>query len=111
MIREDGGAAKFFNFGLYIQHNRDVGDGLNGLLWGMLKMKLQGNTIKFKHNYHIIAEGNFVLSATEGYMGEEKFAYFDLFRIEENKIVEHWDIIAPIDKFLYYQPEEIRLAE
>jgi predicted SnoaL-like aldol condensation-catalyzing enzyme len=37
MIREDGGALKFFNFGLYIQHNRDVGDGVNGLLWGMLK--------------------------------------------------------------------------
>lgn len=106
MIREDGGAAKFFNFGLYIQHNRDVGDGLNGLLWGMLKMKRQGNTIKFKHNYHIIAEGNFVLSATEGYVGGEKATFFDFFRIEENKIVEHWDIIAPIDKFLYYQPDE-----
>ncbi|GLR17241.1 hypothetical protein [Portibacter lacus] len=106
MIREDGGAAKFFNFGLYIQHNRDVGDGLSGLLWGMLKMKMNGETIKFKHNYHIIAEGNFVLSATEGYAGGEKFAFYDLFRLEEEKIVEHWDIIAPLDKFSYYNEAE-----
>lgn len=103
MIREDGGAVKFFNFGLYIQHNRDVGDGLSGLLWSMLKMKLQGKTIKFKHNYHIIAEGDLVLSATEGVVGDEKVAFFDLFRIEENKIVEHWDLIAPIKDYTYYK--------
>lgn len=106
MIREDGGAYKFFNFGIYIQHNRDVGDGLSGLLWGMLKMKMNGETIKFKHNYHIIAEGNFVLSATEGYAGGEKFAFYDLFRLEEEKIVEHWDIIAPLDEFSYYNEVE-----
>lgn len=100
MIREDGGAAKFFNFGLYIQHNRDVGDGVSGLLWGMLKMKRKGEVIKFKNNYHVIADGNFVLSATEGYVADEKVAFYDLFRIEENKIVEHWDIIAPVKTFL-----------
>ncbi|HDZ05984.1 hypothetical protein LCGC14_0121710 [marine sediment metagenome] len=106
MIREDGGASKFFDFGLYIQHNRDVGDGLSGLLWGMLKMGLKGEKIKFKYNYHVVAEGNLVLSATEGYIGDEKYVFYDLFRVEENKIVEHWDIIMPVNKFLYYQPEK-----
>jgi predicted SnoaL-like aldol condensation-catalyzing enzyme len=100
MIREDGGASQFFNFGLYIQHNREVGDGINGLLWGMLKMKFQGKTIKFKNNYHIIAEGNLVLTATEGYVADEKVVFYDLFRVEENKIVEHWDIISPVHHFL-----------
>ncbi|MBK8505488.1 MAG: hypothetical protein IPL46_26805 [Saprospiraceae bacterium] len=100
MIREDGGASKFFDFGLYIQHNRDVGDGLSGLVWAMIKMKIRGRSIKFKDNCHVIAEGNLVLSASEGYVGDQKTAFFDLFRIEENKIVEHWDIITPIDKFL-----------
>lgn len=104
MIREDGGAAKFFNFGLYVQHNRDVGDGLMGLLWAMRKMKKQGKVIKFKNNYHVIAEGNLVLSATEGYVGDEKTVFYDLFRIEEHKIVEHWDIIAPVKSFLNYAP-------
>ena len=106
MIRGEGGGSKFFNFGLYIQHNRDVGDGINGLVWAMIKMKLKGHTIKFKHNYHVLAEGNFVLSATEGYVGDEKTTFFDFFRIEDSKIVEHWDIIKPINNFLYYQPDE-----
>ena len=105
MIREDGGASKFFNFGLYIQHNRDVGDGVNGLLWGMYKMKRKGHVIKFKHNYNIIAEGNFVLSSTEGFVGEEKYVFYDLFRIEKSKIIEHWDIIAPVDDFIYYHKD------
>ncbi|QOD60311.1 hypothetical protein H9I45_13315 [Polaribacter haliotis] len=106
MIRKEGGAMKFFSFKKYIQHNRDVGDGLSGLLWAMIKMSFQGNTITFKHNYHVIAEGNFVLSATEGYVGKEKTTFFDFFRIENNKIIEHWDIIAPINEFLYFQPVE-----
>lgn len=106
MIQEDGGASKFFNFGLYIQHNRDVGDGLNGLLWGMYKMKRQGKVIKFKHNFHIIAEGNFVLSATEGYVADQKTVFYDFFRIEENKIIEHWDIITKTNDFLYFESPE-----
>lgn len=103
MIHETGGAAKFFNFSLYIQHNRDVGDGLSGLLWAMRKMKREGKIIKFKNNFHVIAEGNLVLSATEGYVGDQKTIFYDFFRIEENKIVEHWDIISPVDKFIYFQ--------
>jgi predicted SnoaL-like aldol condensation-catalyzing enzyme len=105
MIREDGGASQFFNFGLYIQHNRHVGDGLNGLLWAMLKISLQGNKIKFVHNYHVMAEGNLVLSATEGFIGHRKTVFYDFFRVEDSKIVEHWDIITPVNEFHYFQME------
>lgn len=105
MTREDGGASKFFTFRYYIQHNRDVGDGLSGLLWGMLKMKMKGETIKFKHNYHVIAEGNLVLSCTEGYVADQKTVFYDLFRIEDSQIVEHWDIIAPVNQFIYHSED------
>ncbi len=100
LIREDGGAIKFFNFGLYIQHNRHVGDGVSGLAWEIVKMKLRGGSLKFEDNYHVIAEGDLVLSASEGYVDGHKVAFYDLFRIDQSKIVEHWDIIAPIDNFL-----------
>ncbi len=103
LIREDGGATEFFNFGLYIQHNRDVGDGVLGLAWEIIKMKLRGGSLKFKDNYHVISEGNLVLSASEGVVDGQKVAFYDLFRIEESKIVEHWDIIAPIANFLNLQ--------
>jgi len=104
LIREDGGAPNFFNFSLYVQHNRNVGDGIKGLVFEIIKMKLRGGSLKFEDNYHVIAEGNFVLSASEGFVDGNKVAFYDLFRIQQSRIVEHWDIIAPIDAFLNYDP-------
>jgi predicted SnoaL-like aldol condensation-catalyzing enzyme len=43
-------------------------------------MNLRGETIKFKYNYHVIAEG---------YVADQKVTFFDLFRIEDSKIIEH----------------------
>lgn len=100
LINEDGGARKFFNLGLYIQHDRNVGDGLIALLFEIIRMKLSGTTLKFEYNYHVIAEGNLVLSTSEGFINGKKIAFYDLFRVEENKLVEHWDIVAPVNSFL-----------
>ena len=100
LIREDGGARKFFNLGLYIQHDRNVADGLIALLFEVIRMKLSGTTLKFENNYHVIAEGNLVLSASEGFIDGQKIAFYDLFRVEDNKLVEHWDIVAPVMNFL-----------
>ena len=89
LIREDGGARKFFNLGLYIQHDRNVGDGIIPLIFEVIRLKLSGTTLKFQNNYHVIAEGNLVLSASEGYIDGQKTAFYDLFRVEKNKLVEH----------------------
>ncbi len=49
------------------------------------------------HTVHqIVCEGNFVLTMSEGAFGGEPQAFYDLFRLEEGLIVEHWDIIAPM---------------
>ena len=45
----------------------------------------------------VVGEGNFVLTVSEGKFGKgDHVAYYDLFRVEEGKIVEHWDIIQTI---------------
>ena len=44
----------------------------------------------------MIGEGNFVLTMSEGTLGEDPTAFYDLFRIEDGLIVEHWDVIAPM---------------
>ena len=49
------------------------------------------------HTIHkVLAEGNFVLTMSEGKLGGNPTAYYDLFRLENGQIVEHWDVIAPI---------------
>jgi predicted SnoaL-like aldol condensation-catalyzing enzyme len=44
----------------------------------------------------VVAEGNFVLTGASGALGETPTAFYDLWRLEDGLIVEHWDIIAPI---------------
>jgi predicted SnoaL-like aldol condensation-catalyzing enzyme len=40
--------------------------------------------------------GNFVLLVSEGLFGDAPTAYYDLFRLEDGRIVEHWDVIQEI---------------
>jgi len=35
--------------------------------------------------------GNFVLSVCEGTLAEAHSSFYDLFRLADGKIVEHWD--------------------
>lgn len=78
----------------YIQHNPQVANGLDGL--GAFLKYLGENQIKFYYTkrHLTVAEGNFVLTASEGVFGDKPQAFYDLFRIENGFIVEHWDVIA-----------------
>jgi predicted SnoaL-like aldol condensation-catalyzing enzyme len=42
--------------------------------------------------HRIIAEGNFVVVQNERKVGDKHFANFDIFRLEDNKIAEHWSV-------------------
>jgi len=44
----------------------------------------------------MVAEGNFVLAVSEGRFAGVHSAFYDLFRVEAGKIVEHWDVISQI---------------
>lgn len=51
----------------------------------------KAENLTYKKSHRILAEGNFVLSVGEGYNGEQHSSFYDLFRIEKGKVVEHWD--------------------
>ena len=38
-----------------------------------------------------MAEGNFVLSVSEGALNDIHTSSYDLFRLSKGKLVEHWD--------------------
>ena len=80
----------------YLQHNPNVGDGLDGLGKALEELAKAGMPMKFTKNHKILGEGNFVLSISEGEFLKKHVAFFDLFRIENGKIVEHWDTIEEI---------------
>ena len=78
----------------YIQHNPQVANGLEGL--GAFLKYLGEKQIEFHYTkrHLTVAEGNFVLTASEGVFGDKPQAFYDLFRVENGLIVEHWDVIA-----------------
>lgn len=80
----------------YIQHNPMVADGLEGFGAFMAQMAEQGISMDYTQVNQVIGEGNFVLTLSEGALGGEPTAFYDLFRVEDGLIVEHWDVIAPM---------------
>ncbi|MEU4932243.1 nuclear transport factor 2 family protein [Streptomyces yokosukanensis] len=79
----------------YHQHNPEAADGLHGFGIAAAKWAEQGKNLAYKTVHKVIAEGEFVLLQSEGEFGVP-VAYYDLFRVADGKIVEHWDVIAPI---------------
>jgi len=80
----------------YDQHNTMVKDGLNGLNEAIAYLVSQNNMFDYHKVHRILGEGNFVLTQSEGRWNGKAQAFYDLFRIQEGKIVEHWDIIQEI---------------
>ena len=80
----------------YIQHNPMVADGLDGFGAFMGEMAKQGITMDYTKVHQVIGEGNFVLTLSEGAFGGKPQAFYDLFRLQDGLIVEHWDVIAPM---------------
>ncbi len=80
----------------YIQHNPLVANGLDGLGAALKTFADAGQAMSYARTPLIVAEGNFVFTASEGALGTTPTAFFDLFRIEDGKIVEHWDTISTI---------------
>lgn len=80
----------------YRQHNSQIADGLDGLGAALSAMADQGISMVYAKTHIVVAEGNFVFTASEGSLGGAPTAFFDLFRVEDGKIVEHWDVISDI---------------
>ena len=80
----------------YIQHSPGLGDGVEGFsrLAGMVATP--NSPIKFDKIHKVLGEGDFVLVMCEGSFRGKPSAFYDLFRVEGGKVVEHWDAIEAI---------------
>ncbi len=89
--------ATYINPTKYIQHNPAVADGLDGFGAAMKYFAESGLVMEYTKLHKVLGEGNFVLTISEGKFGKgEHTAFYDLFRLENGQIVEHWDVISGI---------------
>ena len=81
----------------YTEHNPRIGDGLSNLRMALFDSAVNENIIiKYDKLHRVLAEGNFVLSVSEGNVGGVHTSFFDLFRVANGKLVEHWDTTEAI---------------
>lgn len=80
----------------FIQHSPDIADGSEALQLALSTKSLSGFKINYDQLHRVLAEGNFVLSVSEGSLDDTHCAFYDLFRVADDKLVEHWDTIEPI---------------
>ena len=80
----------------YLQHNTDIADGISGLGAALQALAEKGIFMVYSENHIVLGEGNFVLSVSEGTFADAPTSFYDLFRVEGGKIVEHWDVIETI---------------
>jgi predicted SnoaL-like aldol condensation-catalyzing enzyme len=88
--------AGYFDGDNYLQHNPQIADGLSGLGAALQAMAKQGITMKYDRVHRVLGEGSFVLTVSEGEFAGRHSSFYDLFRVQDNKIAEHWDVIETI---------------
>ena len=89
-------ASDYFDGDTYIQHNTDIADGLSGLGTALAALAEQGIQMIYDQTHQVLAHGNFVLAVSEGTFGGAPTSYYDLWRVENGKIAEHWDVMETI---------------
>jgi predicted SnoaL-like aldol condensation-catalyzing enzyme len=86
----------YFNGTQYIQHNPWVADTIPGLIAGLQALAAKGQAVVYNRVHMVLGEGNFVLVVAEATFGGVPTSIYDLFRIEQGRIAEHWDTLEAI---------------
>lgn len=87
---------EYFDGDTYIQHNFAIADGVSGLSEALAALADAGIEMIYDEVHMVLVQGNFVLAVSEGTYGGEPTSYYDLWRVENGKIAEHWDVMETI---------------
>jgi len=91
-----GKLTDYFDGDNYIQHNTGIADGLSGLGAALAALADQGIQMIYNKTHYVLADGNYGLAVSEGTFGGTPTTYYDLFRVEDGKIAEHWDVMETL---------------
>ena len=95
--QKDFDAASKYLGNRYTQHNPTAADGPEGLkaFLAFLRDKFPNNRSEIKR---IFADGDYVIVHVHAVRepGTRGNAIVDIFKLENGKVVEHWDVVQPI---------------
>lgn len=81
----------------YVQHNPRIADGVEGFRAFVAGLRSDFPDLRAEVT-RLFAEGDHVIAHTHGVRvpGGPGTAIVDIFRLEDGKIVEHWDVMQPV---------------
>jgi predicted SnoaL-like aldol condensation-catalyzing enzyme len=94
--RETGRLDDYIDDKHFVEHNPGLGDGLSSLRSMFSGASVDGAAVRYDKAHRFLAEGNFVLSVSEGSLKGVHSSFYDLFRLTGDRIVEHWDTTEAI---------------
>jgi predicted SnoaL-like aldol condensation-catalyzing enzyme len=86
---------RFIQEGNYIQHASKIGDGVARMKSRVADVA-KPSRVSVLNPRRYVADGNFVLALVEANAEGGPTANYDLFRVDDGRIVEHWDVLSPI---------------
>ena len=97
-----------YNDSAYTQHNRNLPDKVTGLV-GFLKEFVEDYPDYTYDVKHIYVDGNYVIFHSHATLEKEDrgddskgMNIIDTWRLEDGRIVEHWDSIQALDSFMRF---------
>jgi predicted SnoaL-like aldol condensation-catalyzing enzyme len=93
--RELSSLSNYFTDGALVQHSPYYGDGVQSFEAMVKAWQADGETAY--HRMHLLlGEGNMVLVISEGIFKNKPAAFYDLYRLANDKIAEHWEVFETI---------------
>lgn len=86
----------FISADTYINHNPDAPDGLAALEEMDRTSREKGEALYYKQVHRIVGQGNFVVALAHQVWNGIDYAAFDIFRLANGLIVEHWDNVETL---------------
>ncbi len=89
--------SQFVSTESYTEHNPHLADDVASLSAVLPGQSLSlASAIRYDKRHKLLAEGNFVLAVCEGLREDVPTSFFDLYRLADGVIVEHWCTIETI---------------
>lgn len=80
----------------FTEHNPELEDGVDALKARLEAVSGDRPAVEYERVHRVLAEGSFVLSVSEGFRAGVHTSFYDLFRVAEGKLVEHWDTVEAV---------------
>lgn len=80
----------------YTEHHPNAADGFADLKLRLDVTAGAAEAVVYRRLHRVLAQGNFVLAVSEGSRAGVHSSFYDLYRVEAGRIVEHWDTIEAV---------------